>query len=127
MLQVGDATSSSAGVVRATLTEVGVEESLCDRVDDVIKRRFADPDETSEVLSEALGALTSGLNDVFEERISPVIFYIGSTGLLPDHLQSEAHNADSIRAHYPELSMGQTEERAMFLTLMARAHHGVSR
>jgi hypothetical protein len=117
LLMVRSADYPSEGVVRDTLQQFDVSDELCDQVNEVIQNHFADEDQTSEVLTEVLDLLTIGLNDFFEERISPVIFYIGCTGLLPDRFQSEACSADSIKERYPDLSIGKAEAEGTFFDL----------
>ncbi len=51
---------------------------------------------------------------VYREKISPLVFYIGSTGLLPDEMDSQAQTADVISAKYPNLQFSKDEQEGMF-------------
>lgn len=49
------------------------------------------------------------------EAVSPVVFYVGATGLLPDEFGSpKALSADDAKAAYPDLSIGKSESDGTF-------------
>jgi hypothetical protein len=51
------------------------------------------------------------------DRIRPLAFYIGATGLVPDGLDAKAYNADQFAAKYPDakLSKAEKEEGTFFV------------
>jgi hypothetical protein len=66
-------------------------------------------------LTVASGKLENYVETVYRENISPLVFYIGSTGLLPDEMDVKAMTADEIAAKYPNLQFsGDEEERTFF-------------
>ena len=48
------------------------------------------------------------------EKVSPLVFYIGSTGALPDEIEAKAQTAEEIVAKYPDLSPSKDEQEGLF-------------
>jgi hypothetical protein len=65
-------------------------------------------------LAAASKALDRAADELFNERVSPLVFYIGSTGTLPDEIDTKAQTADQIVAKYPDLSPSKDESDGMF-------------
>jgi Mg-chelatase subunit ChlD len=65
-------------------------------------------------LAAAGKALDRAADELFNERVSPLVFYIGSTGTLPDEIDTKAQTADQIVAKYPDLSPSKDESDGMF-------------
>ncbi|MBV6621708.1 MAG: hypothetical protein KI793_01940 [Rivularia sp. (in: Bacteria)] len=51
---------------------------------------------------------------VYQDRISPLVFYIGSTGLLPDGMEGKVISAIQLAAKYPHLSFSKDEANGLF-------------
>lgn len=65
-------------------------------------------------LEEIQDLLQEAMEDVYTSTISPLVFYIGSTGLLPDEFNAQAYNAEAIENKYPHLSIQKKEESGTF-------------
>ncbi len=70
---------------------------------------------------ERIAALTAAkikLDDyvekIYRHIISPLVFYIGSTGLLPDGMEGKAMSAIQLAAKYPNLSFSKDEAEGLF-------------
>lgn len=74
-------------------------------------------DEAVEVLTEANRAINRATRQLFREKISPLVFYIGATGLLPDEFEARAMAADEVSAAHPEISIGKAEQEGTFFDL----------
>ena len=68
-----------------------------------------------------LTALKSKLDEyvekIYRDRISPLVFYIGSTGLLPDGIEGKAMSAIQLAAKYPNLSFSKDEAEGLFFEI----------
>lgn len=65
-------------------------------------------------LSAAGKAVDRAADALFNEKVSPLVFYIGSTGTLPDEIDAKAQTAEQITAKYPDLSPSKDEQEGMF-------------
>jgi len=71
-------------------------------------------DRAVEAFTDARNSLERAM-EVEYEAIAPVVFYIGSTGLIPDEFGGpKAMSADDARAAFPDLSIGKGESDGMF-------------
>jgi hypothetical protein len=74
--------------------------------------------------SEMVTALTAAntklgqyIESIYRVQISPLIFYIGSTGLLPKNIQALAMNAQEIALNYPKLQFSLPEKSGKFFVI----------
>ncbi|AFY56536.1 hypothetical protein Riv7116_4102 [Rivularia sp. PCC 7116] len=51
---------------------------------------------------------------IYQDKISPLVFYIGSTGLLPDGMEGKAMSAIQLAALCPNLSFSKDESEGLF-------------
>ncbi|BAY81969.1 hypothetical protein NIES267_14470 [Calothrix parasitica NIES-267] len=69
----------------------------------------------------ALSAIKAKLDEyaekVYQDIISPLVFYIGSTGLLPDGMEGKAMSAIQLAAKYPSLSFSKDEAEGLFFEI----------
>ena len=68
-------------------------------------------------LTDAKKKLDARSDDVFRERLSPLVFYVGATGLLPDEVEARALSADQLQAKYPELALSKDEKEGTFFEI----------
>jgi hypothetical protein len=104
------------GSATAVLKRVGAGElprMIADR------GRGKQPDRTAFVsaLINARKALDAASDAVFNDRVSPLVFYIGSTGTLPDEIEAKALTAEQITAKYPELNLSRDEQDGLFFEI----------
>ena len=55
--------------------------------------------------------------EVFRDKLSPLVFYVGATGLLPDELDVKAQTADQLQAKYPDLALSKDEKEGTFFEI----------
>lgn len=67
-----------------------------------------------EAYIDAADRLDQVVDDFYADVISPVVFYIGSTGLIPDDFGVKPESADAIKVSCPNLSVGKALADAMF-------------
>jgi hypothetical protein len=68
-------------------------------------------------LSDARRKLDAAAEDIFQEKVSPLVFYIGSTGVLPDEMDTKALTAEQLTAKYPDLALSKDEQEGMFFEI----------
>lgn len=104
------------GTVATILKRVGDE-----RLAGVLEQRHkgAGPARTEYVaaLSAARKKLEGYADALFESKISPLVFYIGATGLLPDEMECRAQSAEKLAEKYPTLSFSKDEQEGTFYEL----------
>jgi len=61
--------------------------------------------------------LESYADQLFEENLSPLVFYIGSTGLLPDEIDAKAQTAEALGTKYPALAFSKDEQEGMYFEI----------
>jgi hypothetical protein len=67
-----------------------------------------------EALAAAKGKLDRYADAIFTEKVSPLVFYIGSTGLLPDEVEARAQSAETLAGKYPNLTFSKDEQDGTF-------------
>lgn len=70
-----------------------------------------------EALADARKKLDARSDDLFREKLSPLVFYVGATGLLPDEADAKALSAEQLMAKYPELALSKDEKEGTFFEL----------
>lgn len=68
-------------------------------------------------LSDAARKLDRLADRIYREKVAPLVFYIGATGLLPDEFDTPAQTAEAIEARYPDLKIGKAEQDGTFFQL----------
>jgi Mg-chelatase subunit ChlD len=70
-----------------------------------------------EALADARKKLDARSDDLFREKLSPLVFYVGATGLLPDEADARALSAEQLMAKYPDLALSKDEKEGTFFEL----------
>ena len=104
------------GITLQTLEEVGAKE-LAKVVQDRLKGKQPDRKAFVSALTDARKKLEARQEALFRDRLSALVFYIGSTGLLPDELDVKAQTADQISAKYPDLGLSKDEREGTFFEI----------
>lgn len=81
------------------------------------RSRALSREESVEVFKEIQRLLKDADDKLFHEVISPVVFYIGSTGLTPDEWNAKALNAEALSQKFPDIKIGKDESEGSFYLL----------
>jgi hypothetical protein len=87
-----------------------------DDVDSLVVALGYDPNETMEeedaraVLTVLQKAVRNTLQGYFTKVVSPLTFYVGSTGLVPDAWEAPVLSADMLAAKHPGISLSKAEK-----------------
>ncbi|WP_016949825.1 vWA domain-containing protein [Anabaena sp. PCC 7108] len=68
-------------------------------------------------MTSAQGKLEEYTEKIYQENISPLVFYIGATGLLPDEMSAKAMTADELASQYPNLQFSKSEQEGTFFLI----------
>jgi hypothetical protein len=68
-------------------------------------------------LTDARRKLDAYSDAVFNEKVSPLVFYIGATGVLPDEADTKALTAEQLTAKYPDLALSKDEQEGTFFEI----------
>jgi hypothetical protein len=101
------------GTVAEILQKVNAD-SLARLLQEKQSSKTVSKEEMVAALTAARTKLEDYIETVYRENISPLVFYIGSTGLLPDEMDVKAMTADEIAAKYPNLQFSGDEEEGTF-------------
>lgn len=101
---------------------IGVERSLfdefCSFVPTVsVENPSFDQDRRVEVFSDVLHSFESSISSLVSNRLRPLVFWVGSTGSLPEGVDSPPLSADQARQAFPSLKVGKALEEATFYAL----------
>ena len=101
------------GIVSATLTKVGAD-TLLRLLQAKWQEKDVKRDEFVAALASANQRLETYAEKLYSEKVSPLVFYIGSTGLIPDEMDAKAATAEEINSKYSNLQFSKDEQEGMF-------------
>ncbi|MBH8575542.1 hypothetical protein I8752_21520 [Nostocaceae cyanobacterium CENA369] len=101
------------GIVTSILAKVGAE-SLMQVLQDKHSGKYVGKEEIVAALTAANSKLEQYVETIYREKISPLVFYIGATGNLPDEIAVSAIAAQELAAKYPNLQFSQDEREGRF-------------
>ena len=65
-------------------------------------------------MTRAQTQLKQYMEKIYRDKISPLVLYIGSTGMLPNDMEAETLSATELVAKYPDLQFSQAERKGTF-------------
>lgn len=74
-------------------------------------------DECVTVFTQAKKAVADAIDGIFDEVVTPLAFYVGASGLVPDSFGATALTADQLTAKYPAVSLAKAEKEGTFYEL----------
>jgi hypothetical protein len=105
-------TGKAAAILRGVGAEGLVRDLEARRAGQRVSR-----DEMVAAMTAALEKVQTHAERLYRERVSPLVFYVGSTGVLPDEIDAQALTARALRSQYPELQLSRDEEEGTFFVL----------
>lgn len=88
-----------------------------DKLAAIVKDRAKGKQPDRKAFVEALTArkkLEARSEEVFADKLSALVFYVGATGLLPDEVDAKAVSADVLAQKYPDLAFSKDEKEGTF-------------
>lgn len=103
------------GAFADTLRSAGVAD---DAVDALLAALAGSNGEAKvEAIMAANRQVAAQLEAVYHQEVSPLVFYIGATGLVPDDLGAKAYTADQIVGAFPDIALSKDEKEGLFYVL----------
>ena len=62
------------------------------------------------VFTDALRKVNTAISNMYTDTISPLVFYVGATGLVPDELGAKMLTADDLAEKYPDTKLAKAEK-----------------
>ena len=107
---------TSNGVVAGILKRVGVTD-LLKVLQEKHKGKKVPRADYVAALTDARRKLDAYAEDIYQQKVSPLVFYVGATGVLPDEMDTKALTAEQLTAKYPDLALSKDEQEGMFFEL----------
>jgi hypothetical protein len=101
------------GSVAVILAKVGAQR-LIDLLAQKRLGQHVDRTDIIGAMADAQDRLDDSAEKLFRDQISPLVFYVGSTGLLPDEIQAPVQTAGQLSSKYPELDFANDELDGLF-------------
>lgn len=105
-----------SGAVEAVLRLADIPDEKIARFEEARSRKL-DREDSVEIFKEIQRMLKDGDDRLFHSVISPVVFYIGATGLTPDEWDVKALNAEALNQKFPDIKIGKDESEGSFFLL----------
>ncbi|BDI18258.1 hypothetical protein ANSO36C_40600 [Nostoc cf. commune SO-36] len=104
------------GVVESILKKVGAN-SLVQLLQDKQTGKQISKEEMVTALTTANTKLEQYVEKIYREKISPLIFYIGCSGGLPEQMETKPMSAEEVAAKYPSLQFSKDEQEGTFFAV----------
>ncbi|MEH2349880.1 MAG: hypothetical protein V7K55_18160 [Nostoc sp.] len=104
------------GIVVGILKKVGAD-SLAQLFQDKQTGKQISKEEMIAALTAANNKLEKYIENIYQDKISPLVFYIGCTGLLPDQIEVKPMTAEEVAAKYPNLQFSKNEQEGSFFAV----------
>lgn len=99
----------SNGSLAGLLSMVGWDSADLNEVLEVIQGKVTG-DPAVELMTKLRRAVDSTIDRIYQEKISPLVMYVGATGLIPDSFNAKAMTAEQLVDKYPRLSLSKAEK-----------------
>ncbi|MFM9160459.1 MAG: hypothetical protein ACKOPK_21735, partial [Dolichospermum sp.] len=75
---------------------------------------FVNKENLITAMTTAYKKLVAAIEQTYQQNISPLVFYIGVTGHLPNNITAKAMTAEELAAKYPHLQFSKHEQKGTF-------------
>jgi hypothetical protein len=104
------------GIVVDILKKVGAD-SLAQLFQDKHTGKQISKEEMVAALTAANTKLEAYVENIYQDKIYLLVFYIGCTGLLPDQMEAKPITAEEAAAKYPNLEFSKNEREGTFFAV----------
>ncbi len=104
------------GMVVDILAKVGAD-TLAQLLQDKQTGKAINKEEMVAALTTANTKLEQYAEKIYQDKISPLVFYIGCTGVLPEQMQTKAMTAQEAASKYPNLQFSKNEQEGTFFAV----------
>jgi hypothetical protein len=103
-------------IVGGILKKVGAD-SLAELLQDKQAGKQITKEEMVAALTTANTKLEEYTENIYQDKISPLVFYIGCTGVLPDKMEAKPMTAEEAAAKYQNLQFSKDEQQGTFFAV----------
>ncbi|MEH2324884.1 MAG: hypothetical protein V7K32_15220 [Nostoc sp.] len=104
------------GIVGGILKKVGAD-SLAQLLQEKQAGKQISKEEMVAALTTANNKLEQYAENIYQYKISPLVFYIGCTGVLPNKMEAKAMTTEEAAAKYPNLQFSKDEQQGTFFAV----------
>lgn len=104
------------GIVGNILAKVGAD-NLAQLLQEKQAGKQISKEEMVAALTTANTKLEQYAEKIYQDKISPLVFYIGCTGVLPDKIEAKPMTAEEASAKYPNLQFSKDEQQGTFFAV----------
>lgn len=104
------------GIVGNILAKVGAD-NLAQLLQEKQAGKQISKEEMVAALTTANTKLEQYAEKIYQDKISPLVFYIGCTGVLPDKIEAKPMTAEEATAKYPNLQFSKDEQQGTFFAV----------
>ncbi|MEA5602257.1 hypothetical protein [Nostoc sp. UHCC 0252] len=104
------------GIVVDILNKVGAD-SLAQLLQDKQTGKQISKEEMVAALTAANIKLEQYAENIYQDKVSPLVFYIGCTGVLPEQMEVKPMTAEEAAAKYPNLQFSKNEQEGTFFAV----------
>lgn len=101
------------GSVKNILTDAGIDADVISAFENAL-RGVGSKDARVEAFTDARKGVDAALDSIFHDTVSPLVFYVGATGLVPDEFNARALTAEQVKEKYPNIVVGKDEAEGTF-------------
>lgn len=104
------------GIVAAILSKIGAE-NVAKIWQQQRDRKNINKDDLIVALFTAKAKLKEFISEIYRDKISPLVLYIVSTGVLPDEMNAKAMTVEELTQKYPHLQFSKDEQEGTFFII----------
>jgi hypothetical protein len=104
---------AQTGSVAAILTDAGIDAAGQAAFLSAVSGTGS-KDARVEIFTDVRKAVDAAIERIFRDSVSPMVFYVGATGLVPDEFNARAMTAEQAKEKYPSLVIGKDEAEGTF-------------
>ncbi|MER3494867.1 MAG: hypothetical protein C4323_23220 [Mastigocladus sp. ERB_26_2] len=104
------------GIVAGILSKIGAE-NLSQILQQQRDRKSVNKDDLIAALFRTNAKLEEFTSEIYRDKISPLVLYIGSTGVLPDGMNAKVMTAPELTKKYPNLLFSKDEQEGIFFII----------
>jgi len=91
-----------------------------------------DRDTRVETFTATLRKVNEAIDGIYDQTVSPLVFYVGATGLVPDEFGAKAMTAEQVVEKFPDLKLAKAEKEegtffllpsGLLLTVYVKGEH----
>lgn len=105
------------GMLRELFVRLGISAHLIRSTFSVIRTGYQRTEQNLRVLSQLLDAVEAGLDHIYQTQLTPLIYYLGTTGCFPDSMSVQVLYPEEARSRYQTLRLPESYRDGLIFDL----------